>query len=225
MSPITTYPQSGGDALEQSNNFYSKRTASPQGISNGYSTAKSSSILSPRKTSKRFFKRPTLERNHLVDPQLQGNEKRKHFHSQPKVEIIYKDSPSESESDKETIIESLKKNFEVHGTRPVRPSSTHSGEWSPPLMSDESAPSTPINRCLDMNMNQLSMGSNISHIDRVVQEIVTTEQTYVAHLEEIIEVLNYVNCLVFDCLAQVEFIQPDSAPSITFIIPCMVIYA
>lgn len=189
MSPITNYPQSAGGGTVEPFSTRSKRAASPQRISNGCTSPKSNSILSPRKTSKRFFRRPTLEKNQSIDFSTQGNEKKKPSTPQPRVEIIYKDPPSESESEKDNMVSSLKKAFETDGTTFLRPSSTHSGDRSPSTISEESVPCMVPSHCLDVNMNRVSTASSSSHTERVVQEIVCTEQAYVKHLQEIIEVL------------------------------------
>ena len=183
MSPITNVPQSPAGGAVEPFSSRSKRAASPQRISNGYASPKSNSILSPRKTSKRFFRRPTLDRNQSIDCPAQGNEKKKQSTTQPRVEIIYKDASSENESDKETMVSSLKKAFETDGTACLRTPSSYSGDRSPSTISEESA-----SQCLDVNMNRMSTASGSSHTERVVQEIVSTEQAYVTHLQEIIEV-------------------------------------
>lgn len=177
MSPITNYPQSPGAGGAESFGSRSKRAASPQRVSNGYASPKSNSILSPRKSSKRFFRRPTLEKNQSSDCSTHGNEKKKQSNSHPRVEIIYKDASSENESDKETMVSSLKKAFEADGTQ-----SSYSEDGAPSTLSEQSA-----SHCLDVNMNRISTASGSSHTERVVQEIVLTEQAYVSHLQEIIE--------------------------------------
>ncbi|XP_078344784.1 uncharacterized protein LOC144630312 isoform X3 [Oculina patagonica] len=187
MSPITNYPQSPNGGTLEPFSSRSKRAASPQRISNGYTSPKSNSILSPRKTSMRFFRRPTLEKNSSIDFPTQGNEKKKQLTPQPRVEIIYKDPPSENESDKDNMVSSLKKAFETDGTALLRLSSTHSGDRSPSTISEESVPSMGPSHCLDVNMNRVSTASSSSHTERVVQEIVSTEQAYVKHLQEIIK--------------------------------------
>ena len=188
MSPITNYNQPAGGATTESFSSRSKRAASPQRVSNGHTSPKSNSILSPKKTSKRFFRRPTLERNQSIDLQTQGNDKKKQS-PQPRVEIIYKDSQSENESDQDNMVSSLKKAFETDEKALLRPSSTHSGDRSPSTISEESVPVLSSSHCLDVNMNRVSTASSSSHTERVVQEIVSTEQAYVEHLQEIIEVL------------------------------------
>lgn len=198
MSPITNYPQSpaGGGTVE-SFSSRSKRAASPQRISNGYTSPKSNSILSPKKTSKRFFRRPTLDKSPSVDLVTQGNEKKKQSTPQPRVEIIYKDPQSENESDKETIVSSLKKAFESDGTARLRPSSIHSGDSLPSTISEESEPVISSSQYLDVNMNRVSTASSTSHTERVVQEILFTEQAYVKHLQEIIEVRYCMDSIIF----------------------------
>lgn len=187
MSPITNYNQPAGSATTESFSSRSKRAASPQRISNGHTSPKSNSILSPKKTSKRFFRRPTLERNQSIDLQPQGNDKKKQSTPQPRVEIIYKDSQSENESDQDNMVSSLKKAFETDEKALLRPSSTCSGDRSPSTISEESLPLLSSSHCLDVNMNRVSTASSSSHTERVVQEIVSTEQAYVEHLQEIIE--------------------------------------
>lgn len=189
MSPITSYPQSAGGAEPFSSR--AKRATSPQRISNGYTSTKSNGILSPRKTSKRFFRRPTLEKSPSIDTTtVQSNEKKKQSAPQPKVEIIYKDSPQSENESEESNVASLKKTFEMDGSSYLRPVSTHSGERTPSTISDESAPSAALLgvQGLDVNMNRISTGSSTSYTERVVQEILATEQAYVQHLHEIIEV-------------------------------------
>ena len=118
MSPITNYPQSAGGGEPFATR--AKRAASPQRISNGYTPTKSNGILSPRKTSKRFFRRPTLEKSPSVDfASVQANEKKKQSAHQPKVEIIYKDSPQSESEAEESNVASLKKAFEVDGITPA----------------------------------------------------------------------------------------------------------
>ena len=190
MSPITNYNQPAGGATTDSFSSRSKRAASPQRMSNhGNTSPKSNSILSPKKTSKRFFRRPTLERNQSTDLQTQGNDKKKQSTPQPRVEIIYKDSQSENESDQDNMVSSLKKAFETDEKALLRPSSTHSGDRSPSTISEDSLPLLSSSHCVDVNMNRVSTASSSSHTERVVQEIVSTEQAYVEHLQEIIEVL------------------------------------
>lgn len=204
MSPITNYHQPAGGGTTEPFSSRSKRAASPQRISNGHTSPKSNSILSPKKSSKRFFRRPTLERNQSIDLQTQGNDKKKQSTPQPRVEIIYKDSQSENESDQDNMVSSLKKAFETDGKALLRPQSTHSGDRSPSTISEESVLSS--SHCLDVNMNRVSTASSSSHTERVVQEIVSTEQAYVEHLQEIIEVLPQV----------FEFaVQPESKEFIT----------
>ena len=188
MSPITNYPQSAGGGEPFATR--AKRAASPQRISNGYTPTKSNGILSPRKTSKRFFRRPTLEKSPSVDfASVQANEKKKQSAHQPKVEIIYKDSPQSESEAEESNVASLKKAFEVDGSPCLRSASTHSGERTPSTISDESAPCSLLGvENLDVNMNRISSGSSTSHTERVVLEILSTEKAYVQHLRDIIEV-------------------------------------
>lgn len=186
MSPITHLPQSAGEAEPFS--ARAKRAGSPQRISNGFSPSKSNSILSPKKTTKRFFRRNTLEKNQIVETgSAQSNDKKKQ--STPKVEIIYKDSPQSENESEESNVASLKKAFEIDGSPSLRPASTHSGERTPSAISDEATPSAALLgvQGLDVNMNRISTGSSTSHTERVVQEILSTEQAYVQHLHEIIE--------------------------------------
>lgn len=189
MSPITSFPQSAGGAEPVS--APATRAGSPQRVSNGYTSTKSNGILSPRKASKRFFRRPTLEKSPSADvANAPGDAKRKHSSTtQPKVEIIYRDSLQSENESEESNISLLKKTFETDGSPRLRPVSTHSGERTPSTISDDCAPSALLGvQGLDMNMNRISTGSCSSHTERVVQEIVLTEQAYVQHLHEIIEV-------------------------------------
>lgn len=190
MSPITSYPQSVGGAEPFSSR--AKQAGSPQRISNGYAATKSNGILSPRKTSKRFFRRPGLEKSPSTDAaSAQGSDKRKQSASQPRVEIIYRDSPQSENESEESNIAVLKKTFENDNSPCFRPLSTHSGERTPSTISDDSVPSALLGvQSVDMNMNRISTGSSTSHSERVVQEILSTEQAYVQHLHEIIEVGN-----------------------------------
>ena len=188
MSPITHLPQSAGEAEPFS--ARAKRAGSPQRISNGFSPSKSNSILSPKKTTKRFFRRNTLEKNQIVESGSAQSNNDKKKQSTPKVEIIYKDSPQSENESEESNVASLKKAFEIDGSPSLRPASTHSGERTPSTISDEATPSAALLgvQGLDVNMNRISTGSSTSHIERVVQEILSTEQAYVQHLHEIIEV-------------------------------------
>ena len=185
MSPITHLPQSGG---AEPFSVRAKRAGSPQRISNGHTSTKSNGILSPKKTSKRFFRRNTLEKNQVGEAgTAQPNEKKKT--STPKVEIIYKDSPQSGNESDESNIASLKKAFEADGSPSLCTASTHSGERTPSIYSDEFIQSGSLSlQGLDVNMNRISTGSAASHTERVVQEILSTERAYVQHLHDIIEV-------------------------------------
>ena len=185
MSPITHLPQSGG---AEPFSVRAKRAGSPQRISNGHTSTKSNGILSPKKTSKRFFRRNTLEKNQVAEAgTAQPNEKKKA--STPKVEIIYKDSPQSGNESDESNIASLKKAFEADGSPSLCTASTHSGERTPSTYSDEFIQSGSLSlQGLDLNMNRISTGSAASHTERVVQEILSTERAYVQHLHDIIEV-------------------------------------
>ena len=185
MSPITHLPQSGG---AEPFSVRAKRAGSPQRISNGHTSTKSNGILSPKKTTKRFFRRNTLEKNQVGEAgTTQSNEKKKT--STPKVEIIYKDSPQSGNESDESNIASLKKAFEADGSPSLCTASTHSGERTPSTYSDEFIQSGSLSlQGLDVNMNRISTGSAASHTERVVQEILSTERAYVQHLHDIIEV-------------------------------------
>ena len=96
------------------------------------------------------------------------------------------------------MVSSLKKAFEADGTPCLKTQSSNSEDGLAAALLEEST-----SHCLDVNMNRISTASGSSHTERVVQEIVLTEQAYVSHLQEIIEVHlmanNFVNCdIVFN---------------------------
>lgn len=186
MSPITLTPHSAGAA--EVSNSRSKNVGSPQRISNGYTPPKSNGISSPRKSSKRFFRRPTLDKSPPTDTSsAQSSDKKKQF-NQPKVEIIYREAPHSGESE-ESKVDAIKRTFENNGSPCLRPASLHSGERTPSTISDEFVPGLLSVQETDINMNRISTSSSTcSHTERVVQEILSTEQAYLQHLHEIIEV-------------------------------------
>ena len=186
MSPITFTPHSAGGA--ELPNSRSKNVGSPQRMSNGYTPPKSNGILSPRKASKRFFRRPTLEKSPPSDTSSAQSSDKKKQSTQPKVEIIYREARHSRESE-ESKVDAIKRTFENDGSPRLRPTSLHSGERTPSTISDEFVPGLLSIQEKDINMNRISTGSSTcSHTERVVQEILSTEQAYVQHLHEIIEV-------------------------------------
>lgn len=186
MSPITFTPHSAGGA--ELPNSRSKNVGSPQRMSNGYTPPKSNGILSPRKSSKRFFRRPNLEKSPPVDTSSAQSSDKKKQSTQPKVEIIYREARHSRESE-ESKVDAIKRTFENDGSPRLRPTSLHSGERTPSTISDEFVPGLLSIQEKDINMNRISTGSSTcSHTERVVQEILSTEQAYVQHLHEIIEV-------------------------------------
>lgn len=185
MSPITFTPHSAGGA--ELPNSRSKNVGSPQRMSNGYTPPKSNGILSPRKSSKRFFRRPTLEKSPPSDTSSAQSSDKKKQSTQPKVEIIYREARHSRESE-ESKVDAIKRTFENDGSPRLRPTSLHSGERTPSTISDEFVPGLLSIQEKDINMNRISTGSSTcSHTERVVQEILCTEQAYVQHLHEIIE--------------------------------------
>lgn len=182
MSPITFSPQSAGGA-ELSNT-----RPKSGGISNGYTPTKSNGILSPRKSSKRFFRRPALEKSPSTDIASNQNHDKKKQLIQPKVEIIYRESSHSGNKSEKPKIDTLKRTFETEGLPSLRPTSTHFSERTPSTISDEFVPGLLGVPDVDVNMNRISTDSSTSsHTERVVHEILSTEEAYVQHLHEIIE--------------------------------------
>ena len=146
---------------------------------------------------KNFFKRAlSSDKLLLPDNRKNANENNKTLlesNGSPRVEIINKDLPEENgnytdsngvELAPETPL--FTKTFEMDDSERLRPDSLY---HSAGVSDDESSPLSPPDTPDKNRMSVMSLASNVSHSERVVQEIVATEQTYVKDLEEIIKVL------------------------------------
>ena len=110
----------------------------------------------------------------------------------PRVEITHKDVAEESESYLDSNSNDLApetplstKAFEIDDSERLRPDSLY---YSAGVSDDESSPVSAPDLPDKNRASIMSVTSNISQSERVVQEIIATEQTYVEDLEEIINV-------------------------------------
>ena len=156
---------------------------------NGESQQKKSSATK----RKNFFKRALSSDKLILDNRKNVTENRKtESNGYPRVEITHKDVAEESESYLDSNSNDLApetplstKAFEINDSERLRPDSLY---YSAGVSDDESSPVSAPDLPDKNRASIMSVTSNISQSERVVQEIIATEQTYVEDLEEIINV-------------------------------------
>lgn len=167
----------------------SRKALSLSPACNGDSQPKKSAVIK----RKNFFKRALSSDKLLSDNRknaLEGN--KTESNGCPRVEIIYKDVAEENENYMDSNSDDFApetplstRAFEIDNSELLR---TDSLEQSAALSDDECSPLSPPDTPDKNRSSMVSVTSTLSQSERVVQEIIATEQTYVKDLEEIISV-------------------------------------